>query len=341
MRRAGRIVGLVGMYALQVGALAVLVYVVVVGMLALTRAYGQTPIPTSTPLASCGVTACDQDATGQLSCPRGFVAANQNECESANSYVLRDNRGGFDCPDSSYPDVDPEYLVICDADPGDDVRWVFRRADLEWEVELEHIPSIAVLDADGEPATEDPSSAIQSDGSIFVTEGETETTAEIGVDAGFTINYSDAQLSGMGALTVLSPPTQLQFYADAWDVDTATYVRPGRHALHAAAEEAAIIQLAPCERIRAVSIQSLDVSGEEPNNLTSNDQVRLSVSVDTIDSATLCTVTGTANSATCLGPLPEVSVPAGSTISVRLDCFNGEDPCASAQISVLAQLYCY
>lgn len=298
-----------------------------------------TPIPTWTPADSCG-DPCAEDS-GRLNCPRGFTAGSMNTCAEANAYVLRDNRGGMQCPDESHPDINPNWAIHCDKDPSDDVEWVFRQADMSWEVVLRRLPYINILDSLGDPATEVPSSAVQVDGSLYAVEGDTEDTAEIGVDAGFRIDYAQFELRAMGALTVTSPATHLQFFAHGWDVNAAVYVRPGRHALHADEEEAETFLLAPCPQIRAASIQVLDSATEEPSNLPTGDQVRLAVSVDKVDSGTLCSVTGTENGVACLGPLPAVSVPAGSTLSVRLDCFNGEDPCPTATVSVLAQLYCY
>lgn len=143
--------------ALAIIAIAVLIYVAMAAILLLTAAHGQptptptfTPsptstIPTSTPLAECSTAACIEGATGQLNCPRGFLAGNQNHCERPNIIVVRDNRGGFTCLDESDPEIDPEHLIFCDADPDDGVRWVVRAADGSWETQLDKIEALIYL----------------------------------------------------------------------------------------------------------------------------------------------------------------------------------------------------
>ncbi len=315
--------------------------VVACGFLTVAAVHGQTPIPTWTPGPSCG-DACGDGAGGQMSCPLGFVAGDQNACEGPNIIVIRDNRGGHDCPDQSDPDIEPEFLIFCDADPGDDVLWTIRLGLVD--IDISNIGgTITVLDAIGEPVIEDPADTLQFGVSLSTIEGDTETTVLIEVDGEFRIDYSESELAGMGALTVIEPPHVWQFYADDWDITAAAYVRPGgRHALHADAEEAGTFLLPPCAEIRNASIQILDADTEEPSNLASGCQVRLAASVDFIDSVTLCSVTGTSDEVACLGPLPAaVGVPAGSKLAARLEAFNGEEACTAATFDVLAQFYCY
>lgn len=185
---------------------------------------------------------------------------------------------------------------------------------------------------------------LQEGVTMVIEEGDEPNFIQINRDLEYKDTFTPGQLFAMGAHTTTRPPQRWEFYADNWNPNTTDTigVRPGRHAWHATFGNAEVFALAPCQSVRAVSVQILHSSNETAQALPSGDSVEVFITKNVGElSNELCAATGPSNSGACLSSIPIANFAAGDTFALVLHCHNGEGACSSATYDVFAQLYCY